>query len=65
MRLIAAYLMRLANWLDPPHALTAHVTCDASQAIASLDAFQADLQKTFERIKAFERMSAGVTCKKE
>jgi len=56
---IAAYLRQLADWLDPPHALIMHVTCDTSQAIASLDALQAEFQKMLEQIEW------EVKCKKE
>ncbi len=48
---IAVYLRRLANWLDPPNALTVYITCDTSQVIASLDALQSEFQKMINRLE--------------
>lgn len=48
-KLIAKYLRLLADRLDPPQELQVRVTCDPSQAIASLERLRSAYQNMIGR----------------
>lgn len=50
-KLVAGYLRRLANWLDPPNALTVRITCDPTRAIASLEQLQAAYRDMLDKLE--------------
>jgi hypothetical protein len=54
MKILASYLRQLADWLDPPTAWTVRITCDTSQAVASLS----DLQNAFQNM--LDKLEWGV-----
>ena len=58
MKALASYLRRLAEWLDPPHALAVRITCDPTRAIASLT----ELQKAFQDM--LDKLDWGIKCNK-
>ena len=56
--LIAKYLRLLADRLDPPQALAIHITCDPTQAIASLERLRSAYQNMIDGL------DWGVKCNK-
>lgn len=50
VKLIAKYLRWLADRLDPPQALQLRITCDPSQAIASLESLRSAFQKMLDSL---------------